>query len=110
MMRSESEPWFVPMRMATPRSLQLEHQRREALLDALQFGGVLGVGVLAHGELARVGVVAGLMRTFSTCSAAASAGSGEKWMSATSGTPMPRARRRVAHLADGPGVARRWAR
>ena len=36
------------------------HQRRETLADALQFGGVLVVGVFLHREFFRVGVVAGI--------------------------------------------------
>ena len=59
-MRSLSEPWLVPMRIARPSSLQQFHQRREFFLDALQLGGVLLVGVFLDGEFFGVGVVAGI--------------------------------------------------
>ena len=38
--------------------LALQHQRREALLDARDFGGIVGVGVLAHAKELLVGEVA----------------------------------------------------
>ena len=59
-MRSDSEPWFVPMRMAALQPLAFEHERREFLLDALQLGGVLLVGVFLGGKFLRVGVIAGI--------------------------------------------------
>ena len=59
-MRSLSEPWLVPMRRRAPQPDALQHQRRELLLDALQLGGVLLVGVFLDGEFLRVGVIAGI--------------------------------------------------
>ena len=59
-MRSLSEPWFVPMRIARPQFLAELHQRREFLLDALQLGRILLVGVFLDREFLGVGVVAGI--------------------------------------------------
>ena len=60
MMRSLSEPWFVPMRMAALELLRLDDERREFFLDALQLGGVLLVVVFLDGKFFGVGVVAGI--------------------------------------------------
>ena len=38
--------------------LALQHQRREALLDADDLGGIVGVGIFAHPEVLLVGEVA----------------------------------------------------
>ncbi len=58
MMRSLSEPWFVPMRIAIAALLAEHHQRREPFADALQFGRVLLVGVFLDGEFLGVREVA----------------------------------------------------
>ena len=57
MMRSESEPWLVPIRIAIPRCLAQPNQGREAFPNPLQFGGVLFIRVFDDLELLRVGVI-----------------------------------------------------
>ena len=57
-MRSDREPWLEPMRMATPRFWHLSTSGREALLDAIDLGGVVLVGVLADAKELLVGEVA----------------------------------------------------
>ena len=73
--------------------LALLHQGREALLEALQLGLVLGVRVLAHGEALAIGEVPGVDAHLLHVVGRARAAAGEKWMSATRGTRMPRWRR-----------------
>ena len=58
MMRSESEPWLVPMRSARPSSLQRRTSGRKRAGRALHLFAPLGVAVLAHRELLLVGEVA----------------------------------------------------
>ena len=60
MMRSLNEPWFVPMRRQRFSFFASMHERREFFLDALQFGGVLLVGVFLGGKFLGVGVIAGI--------------------------------------------------
>ena len=92
MIRSESEPWFVPMRMARPSSL---HRRtsganfsrarsRPAAYSESEYPPGLSVRCLSV-------KLPGFMRIFSTCSTASIAVSGRKCMSATRGVENPAA-------------------
>ncbi len=58
MIRSLSEPWFVPMRMRDPALEAEPNERSETLADPRQLGRILLVGVLDDLELLRVGVIA----------------------------------------------------
>ena len=92
MMRSLRLPWFVPMRIAMPRSLQSRTSgvnRSRILSISAAYSASVYSRTLNFFESAKF---PGLIRTFSTHFAASSAASGLKWMSATSGTPQPAAR------------------
>jgi hypothetical protein len=101
MIRSEREPWLVPMRMAMPRARHFSTRgpkrssmrRSSAAYSASEYSRTAKRLLSAK--------LPGLMRTLSTWSAASMAAAGLKWMSATRGTRMPfwrRARRMAPRL------------
>ena len=91
MMRSESEPWLVPMRMAMPRALQ---SSTSGLKVSSMRASSSSYWSSVYSRMANFFLSAklpGLTRTFSTHCAASMAASGLKWMSATMGTSQPAA-------------------
>ncbi|OGX40673.1 MAG: hypothetical protein A3C53_00155 [Omnitrophica WOR_2 bacterium RIFCSPHIGHO2_02_FULL_68_15] len=93
MMRSESEPWLVPSRIARPKRRHFSTSGvNTSSIRASSSAYCASVYSCTANRLASA-KLPGLMRTFSTCSAASSAEPGLKWMSATSGTGHPLARR-----------------
>ena len=90
MMRSLSEPWFVPMRMATLRSW---HRRTSGVNRSRMRSNSAAYCSSVYSLTANFlesAKLPGLTRTFSTHRAASIAASGLKWMSATMGTSQPR--------------------
>ena len=90
---SEREPWFVPMRMALPSSLQRRTRgmnfsrarSRSAAYSASEYSALESVRCLSV-------KLPGFTRIFSTCSTASIAVAGRKCISATSGVSKPAAR------------------
>jgi hypothetical protein len=83
--------------------LAAQHERRKRLVQPLQLAVVVRVGVLAHGELLLVGVVAGVHADLLDVLDRLHRGDGRKWMSATSGTwanPAALNRARMNFAAD----------
>ncbi len=91
MMRSLSEPWLVPMRMA--RFSCLQRSTRGVKRSSMRFSSSAYCSSPYSLTAKRLlsAKLPGLMRTFSTCKAASMAASGMKWMSATMGTLQPTA-------------------
>ena len=86
MMRSESDPWFTPMRNAVECSRHMSTSGISRF--SMRFiSSAYSSSVYSKWRKVRAGStkLPGLMRTFSTIAAAASAAAGLKWMSATNG-------------------------
>jgi hypothetical protein len=86
MIRSDSEPWLLPMRIATPSSFA---RRTSGEKVSWIRASSASYSACVYSRTANRFLSAkfpGLTRIFSTCSTAFIATAGVKWMSATSGT------------------------
>ncbi len=90
--RSEREPWLVPMRIERPRVRHFS-TRGEKRSSTRRSSASYSASVYSRAANFRLSAkLPGLTRTLSAKSAARSAASGLKWMSATRGTSQPFAR------------------